>query len=102
MNPKISAITNIHVEAHLQLTLEELCALCNVTPDFIHEVIAYGVLDETSYFNALHLRRLRMIQRLQQDLEVNLAGAALAIELMEEMEHMRAQLTWLEKHWETK
>ena len=43
-------------------------------------------------FTGLHLHRARVAARLQRDLGVNLAGAALALELLEEMEVLRARL----------
>lgn len=48
-------------------------------------------------FTGVHLRRARRVLRLQRDLNVNLAGAALALELLEELETLRARLAVLEK-----
>ena len=65
-------------------------------------ILAYGVIEptgfqkETWHFNTHHLRRVRTILHLKQDLEVNLAGAALAVELIEEMEGMRKQIELLQ------
>jgi chaperone modulatory protein CbpM len=38
------------------------------------------------------LRRARTALRLQRDLEINLPGVALALELMEELERLRREL----------
>jgi chaperone modulatory protein CbpM len=38
------------------------------------------------------LRRARLALRLERDLEINLAGVALALELMEELEYLRRKL----------
>ena len=43
-------------------------------------------------FTGLHLHQARIAARLQRDLGVNLAGAALALELLEEMAVLRARL----------
>ena len=49
-------------------------------------------------FTGLHLRHARVAIRLQRDLGVNAAGAALALQLMDELDTVRARLrifeTW--------
>lgn len=97
-------ISSINIEANPELTLEELCVACGITPDFIHDLVEYGVLEiqetslEAERFTPVHLRRIRTIVHLQNDLEVNLPGAALVIDLMEQIETMRMKIEMLEKH----
>lgn len=43
-------------------------------------------------FTGVHLHRAGVAVRLQRDLGINLAGAALALHLLDEMETLRAQL----------
>lgn len=101
-------ITILSIEAQSELSLDELCEACHVTHDFIHELIEYGAIEpqgisiEVWRFNPEHLRRIQTVKRLQQDLEVNLAGAALAIDLMDQIEQLRSQIELLEKHIYTK
>jgi len=47
-------------------------------------------------FDINALRRLRQAQRLQQDLEINAAGVALALELLDELIVLRTKLHLLE------
>lgn len=90
----------IQVEENPELTLENLCEACNVSQKFIYELMEYGIIEsDLPHFTADHLRRVRTIKRLQEDLEVNLAGAALVLDLMDEIEHMRTRLEWLEKYF---
>jgi chaperone modulatory protein CbpM len=42
------------------------------------------------------VRRVEIALRLQRDLQVNLAGAALALDLLEETQRLRARLQSLE------
>lgn len=97
-------VSNITVETNPELTLEELCSACRITPEFIRELIEYGALDcddvslEIYRFRPEQLRRVRTIVHLHDDLEVNIPGATLAIELIEEMERMRAKIEMLEKN----
>jgi len=77
------------------LTLEELSRLCAVDVTYIVELVEEGILDvvETDgprwRFPGSALRRVRTAIRLQRDLEVNLPGVALALELLEELELLR-------------
>lgn len=95
----------ISVEENPELNLEELCRACDVTPDFIHNLIDYGIIepkgfaDENWRFDAEQVRRVRIITRLQHDLEVNIAGAALVLDLMDQMEKMRSRLELFDRYF---
>jgi chaperone modulatory protein CbpM len=80
------------------LTVKDLSRMCAVDERHIVEYVEEGVLhvveiDTTEWhFTGAALRRTRLALRLERDLELNLAGVALAIELMEELEHLRREL----------
>ena len=90
--------TGIVPEDPTGLTLAEVCRACAVQTEFIVELVEEGVLAPVGQepqhwrFNYSHLRRVRVASRLRRDLGVNLAGAALAMELLEEIEVLRARL----------
>jgi len=91
-------LTGIIIEEETRLSLRELCDACAVHVEFITELVDEGVIEpsgiDTShwYFSGISLRRIRTAKRLQQDLGINLAGVALALDLMEEVQQLRAQL----------
>ncbi len=102
MVKKSIVISDIKIEDSPELTFEELCAAVHVSPDLMQELIEYGILEPQGSspnwrFQAIHLRRARTAIRLQDDLEINLAGIALALDLMDEIEEMRAKIEMLEK-----
>ena len=80
------------------LTLEQLCHSCGVRADWIISLVEECIIepqgDEIQLwrFSGTSLVRVRLALRLQQDLGVNLAGIALALDLMEELENLRRQL----------
>jgi chaperone modulatory protein CbpM len=80
------------------LTVKDLSRICSVDERHIVEFVEEGVLqvveiDTTEWrFTGAALRRARLALRLERDLEINLAGVALAIELMEELERLRREL----------
>ena len=76
------------------LTLFKLCNICELTPELIIEMVNEGVLDPSGEskkawrFSFSMVDRVCKIQRLQKDLNVNLAGAALALHLLEKIEQL--------------
>jgi chaperone modulatory protein CbpM len=80
------------------LTVKDLSRMCAVDERHIVEFVEEGVLnvveiDATEWhFTGTALRRARLALRLERDLELNLAGVALALELMEELERLRREL----------
>jgi len=80
------------------LTLGELCRTCTVHAEWVIELIDEGVIvpsgrrREQWRFYGASLHRVRVVQRLQRDLGVNLAGAALALELMDEVARLRQRV----------
>lgn len=82
-------------DERVALTLEELSRLCAVDVTYIVELVEEGVLGVTEMdaaqwrFPGSALRRARTAIRLQRDLDINLPGVALALELLEELEILR-------------
>jgi chaperone modulatory protein CbpM len=79
------------------LTLQDLSRMCAVDEHHIVEFVEEGVLNVISIdsrwlFAGGALRRARLAVRLERDLELNLAGVALALDLMEELERLRREL----------
>jgi chaperone modulatory protein CbpM len=86
------------LEEETELTLGELCRACAVHAECIVELVEEGVLEPVGHsavqwrFAGASLRRARVVLRLREDLGVNTAGAALILDLMDEIESLRAQL----------
>jgi chaperone modulatory protein CbpM len=80
------------------LSVDELSRLCTVDTTYIIELVEEGVLhgsgsDANDWrFPGAALRRARTALRLQRDLEINLPGVALVLELMEELGQLRTEL----------
>jgi chaperone modulatory protein CbpM len=97
------ALQGIVIEESVELTAGELCQACAVRREWLFELVAEGVLEPSGQapeqwrFPAASLRRVRIVRRLQRDLGLNLAGAALALQLLEENMALRARLTRLER-----
>ncbi len=89
------------VENETRLSLRQLCDTCSVSADYILQLVDEGFIEPTGIekshwcFNGININRVIKAKRLQHDLGINLAGVALAIELMEEIESLRSQLNQL-------
>jgi len=90
------------LEEDVELTLAELCRACQVPAEQVFELVEEGLVEPLGRepdrwrFHGVSLRRVHRALRLERDLGVNLAGAALAVELLDELEAMRERLKRLE------
>lgn len=92
---------NLLLDEETRLTLSELCRACNIHAEWVIELVDEGVIDPIHLDNNLQfpgnsVRRIQVIRHLQRDLDVNLAGAALALELLDEISRLRSRLNILE------
>jgi chaperone modulatory protein CbpM len=98
-----SILTGIVVEETTEFTLGELSRACGKPAEWILALVEEGVIDPVGadqphwHFRGHCLRRVRIVQRLQSDLGLNLAGAALSLELLEEVEALRNRIAVLER-----
>lgn len=78
-------------------TLDQLCRICRQRAEAIITMVEEGVLDpegeapSTWRFPGTSVTHVRIVVRLQRDLGVNLAGAALVIELLDRLARLRAR-----------
>jgi chaperone modulatory protein CbpM len=93
-----NALSGEIYEEYAVLSVDDLSRLCAVDRAAIVDLVEEGVLSvievEASEwrFPGAALRRARTAVRLQRDLEINLPGVALALELIEELERLRREL----------
>ena len=86
------------LDEDVEMTLAQLCRACELSEAQIIELVEQGVIDPLGpepaewRFVSVSLRRVRITRNLQRDLGVNAPGAALALELLEEIEELRARL----------
>ncbi|NKN33992.1 chaperone modulator CbpM [Marichromatium bheemlicum] len=94
----------IVLDEGLSLSLVELCMLCDAEHHLIECMVAEGLLNPCGNlpaewrFDGVAVRRARRAVRLRHDLDLNLAGTALALDLLEENERLRERLQVLEQH----
>ena len=78
--------------------MSEICTICRIDHHLVFEMVNEGLLTpegltpESWRFNAVAIKRIQITRRLQDDLGVNLPGAALALDLLDELEELRCRL----------
>ena len=98
MTPSGSPSNHLVIAEETQLTLVQLCQACQVSVEEVRTWVVEGVLEpvgdgpEEWRFGGSSLRRARTAYRLARDLEVNLAGIAVALNLLDEIASLHARL----------
>jgi len=83
------------LDEELQCTLSEMCRLCGVSAELIHDMVNEGIISPEGSsplewnFSTIEIKRVQTTVRLHNDLQVKLPGCALALDLMDELEELR-------------
>ena len=91
-------IQGVLLDDDTTLTLNEVCEVCGINEAIVIEMVYEGVVEPIDIsanvleFSGIAVTRLLTAQRLQHDLHVNLPGAALALELLDEINALRRSL----------
>jgi chaperone modulatory protein CbpM len=81
-----------------KLSLTDFCTRCHVEAHYIIEMVEMGILEpegETTsswQFSFYEMFRFKKARRLQNDLNLNLAGVALSLQLLDELKVLRNHL----------
>ena len=99
MNRAISsALRGSVVEEEVELTIVELVHACRTTEQQVEVWVHEGVLQpsgdsrEVWRFHGDSLARMRLATRLMQDLEINTAGVAVALDLLDRIAELESRL----------
>lgn len=99
---KTELLSGIVLDEQAELTLGDLCRACCQHAEWIEQLVNEGILEPAGRdpaqwrFSGTSLQKAHIAMRLQRDLEINLAGVALALELMDEIESLRALVCRME------
>jgi chaperone modulatory protein CbpM len=86
------------VEEEVSMSLTELCQACGTQSELVLQLVQHGVVEpqgsapQSWVFTGTSLQRTRTALRLLHDLELNLPGAALAVDLLEEIARLQREL----------
>lgn len=102
---KENVLVGVLIEEESTLSVTEICYRYHIPQELLREMLEEGLFtNQTSDIKQLaldqkSLRRIETAFRLHKDLDINLPGVALALELLDEMDKMRDELNILRKHF---
>jgi chaperone modulatory protein CbpM len=98
-------ITGMLIEETFTSSFNEVCHKYHIPKELLLEMVEYGLFStKTTKIEQLKLTQkdLQTIEtafRLHRDLEINLPGVALVLELLERIDQMNEELNILRKHF---
>jgi chaperone modulatory protein CbpM len=105
MRPSQSLVGEI-IDESVEMTLAELSRYCDVRAQTVVAMVEEGLVEPRGNrpaewrFSGTALRRIQITLRLRRDLDLNLAGAALALDLLDEIQELRQRLHVLERSFD--
>jgi len=104
MTTPVIYIADLQGDAAL-FSLGEICERCGVQADIVIEMVEYGIVrpvtnpadNDRWQFDTDALLRMSRAQRLRRDLELDPAGLALALELLDEIDTLQRQVRTLQQ-----
>lgn len=85
------------LDRRISFSIDELCSACAVEEELVIEMVQEGVIEaegampEDWRFHGESLVRARRAIRLVRDLRVNWPGAALALDLLDQLERLKSR-----------
>lgn len=98
-----NALIGVLMDDSTCLTFVEVCERCHVPEAWLLDVLEHGLFHDKGVpstnmtFHYTMLPRLQAALRLQRDLELNVSGVVLAMELLEKIDALNAKLTVLQR-----
>jgi len=91
------------IETRRAMSLSDLCRVCTVTSERVVQLVDEGLVDPDGRkpaewrFSGRSVRRVVVAERLSRDLRLNAAGAALVLDLLDEVKQLRQRLIRLDE-----
>jgi chaperone modulatory protein CbpM len=99
---KHDIVTAILLDDDSEITLVEVCQNYHLPEEIVIELVQLGLFQdhltiETLRFNAEKLARIESASRLLHDLKINTSGVVLALELLDQIEQLRQEVSILQR-----
>jgi chaperone modulatory protein CbpM len=102
-----TVLNGVLLDESVELSFQELCDACAGSEEWIVQLVEEGALEPLNFagqaqqteqwrFTAISLHRAQTARRLQRDLQINPAGVALALDLLEQIDQLQTQLHCLQ------
>ncbi|WP_423062454.1 chaperone modulator CbpM [Candidiatus Paracoxiella cheracis] len=100
---KVTVIKGVIIERSKPLSFEELCQAVGLRDDLVIEMVEQHLIHPSGHspedwqFDDTDLKRAKVAANFYRDLEINLEGIALALDLLEKIEDLQTRIRILEK-----
>jgi chaperone modulatory protein CbpM len=100
---KTTIVTAEVFDEDYRISLDELREMLNIEDDFLEQLFDFGLIEPIDtaepdlVLDATAFQRIHTAIRLQRDLNINIEGIALALELLDELNELRNKIQILEK-----
>ena len=97
-------VSGVLMDEKTTISFVEVCQQAHISEDVLLEFLAHGLGDHTTmpttevFFDHSLLHRVQSASRLQHDLGINTPGVVLVLELLDELEQLRRELSILQHH----
>lgn len=97
-----TTVAGVILDEFTEVTIDELCQTCQVDRTMIINLVEEGIIEPHSRaekpwrFNGALLPIVKRALRLQNDLEINPAGVAFALDLLNEIERLQTRIRIME------
>ena len=101
-DPESEVLSGKLLEEDSEVSFVQLCEACEVHAESVEAMIEEGIIAPIGggathwRFTRISVVRVRSVLRMQRDLHVNLAGAALALDLLERIEELNDRVKALD------
>lgn len=96
-------ITGVIIETSSPLKLDELSQAVDIQHEIIIEMIEHHLIEPEGHsptswkFDDVCLKRAKIAASFYRDLEINIPGIAIALDLLDKIEHLEQRLRTLER-----
>lgn len=97
-----NTVSGILLDERVYYSVTDICEVCGTRDEWVVALVEHGVLrpqgdaKQQWKFPGSNLHLAMRARRLEQDLDLNLPGVALALELLQEIDSLRTKLEMLE------
>jgi len=97
----VYSVSKVEWKGEKVISIEELSRRCELHPDLIEHYEELGLISHIKYgkrgylFTERTVDKVRRIQRLRKDLGVNLISAGIILDLLEEVDELKKEVTYL-------
>lgn len=102
--PNETINTAVVIQETTTFTVTEICQRCNLPYAFLKQMVEHGMfesqldLEENFALDLVQVNRIESAFHLHNDLEINMPGIALVLELRDEIDHLQKELALLRNH----